>query len=476
MKASAVSDAEQSLLIGEAATMKVEASCMISDRLTYKWYRDSETEPIGSGPEFTTDVLDQIGDYRYSCVVDDGYGSVAKTVEFTVSTSYPRLIRAYTQTPEVSIAPNQTIILEVETECYGTPTLTYAWTLDDMPLGDAENAASYSIQAEAVSTSIEKIYKCAISDGTEAEPAIVTFTVKVDNALAVAAVGETEQVIIAGEVVMLGVEVSCLVGDKLTYQWYTMEDEVETPIAGAAEDGLTLDSLTSDTVVKCLVDNGYGSEAIPVVFNVIVIHPEVSIFLDGMAASESVNSLNDDTVIATWTVTEDLDVDYYHYKVMDASGTDIISLVQTDTADCVLDAENQKLEIGKVYTLQAGVALKNTTASMWSESIQFMWGFDADGFVLYKRTVISYKGMGETIDIPAKDGEGNDIIAIGPSAFKGLDTITSVSLPATLTTIGESAFEGCTGLELVKIPNCVSMIGKAAFKNCTKLNCMSTFG
>ena len=100
----------------------------------------------------------------------------------------------------------------------------------------------------------------------------------------------------------------------------------------------------------------------------------------------------------------------------------------------------------------------------------------ASVFTIVNGIVTAYNGAGGAIEIPAKDGDGNAVIAIGEAAFKANTAITAVSIPASVTTVGESAFEECSALESVTIPNGVSAIGKAAFKNCEKLKSMSTFG
>lgn len=84
-------------------------------------------------------------------------------------------------------------------------------------------------------------------------------------------------------------------------------------------------------------------------------------------------------------------------------------------------------------------------------------------------------GQGGSIVIPDKDIDRNTVDAIGSEAFKGITTITSVFIPATVTEVDASAFEGCTGLKSVTIPNGVSVIRKAEFKNCEKLKRMSIY-
>ena len=97
-------------------------------------------------------------------------------------------------------------------------------------------------------------------------------------------------------------------------------------------------------------------------------------------------------------------------------------------------------------------------------------------FTIVNGVVTTYNGAGGAIEIPATDGDGNAVVAIGEAAFKGNTTITSVTFPASVTTVGISAFEDCSCLESVTIPNGVETIGKAAFKNCGKLESMETFG
>ncbi len=58
-----------------------------------------------------------------------------------------------------------------------------------------------------------------------------------------------------------------------------------------------------------------------------------------------------------------------------------------------------------------------------------------------------------------------------PNAFKGITTITSVTMPASLKTISASAFKDCSNLEKVNFAdeNQLKYIGDTAFVNCQKL-------
>ena len=65
-----------------------------------------------------------------------------------------------------------------------------------------------------------------------------------------------------------------------------------------------------------------------------------------------------------------------------------------------------------------------------------------------------------SIDIPA------NVTSIGGSAFSGCSGLTSIDIPANVTSIGGSAFSGCSGLTSIDIPANVTSIGGSAFSGC----------
>ena len=82
---------------------------------------------------------------------------------------------------------------------------------------------------------------------------------------------------------------------------------------------------------------------------------------------------------------------------------------------------------------------------------------DKDGEIVFingRKVVLTY-GMSEFTE----------------EAYKNYDkkSITSVTIPNSVTSIGEYAFLGCKNLTSVTIPNSVTSIGKCAFKGCTSL-------
>ena len=82
-------------------------------------------------------------------------------------------------------------------------------------------------------------------------------------------------------------------------------------------------------------------------------------------------------------------------------------------------------------------------------------------------TITGYTGPGGAVEIPSKIS-GVDVVVIA-SAFQGKDTITSVTIPNSVTVIGREAFSRCTNLISVNIPTNITSIGKYAFYCCSNL-------
>lgn len=78
-----------------------------------------------------------------------------------------------------------------------------------------------------------------------------------------------------------------------------------------------------------------------------------------------------------------------------------------------------------------------------------------------------YNGTAADVTIPSRS-QGKPVTEIGRAAFYG-SSVTSVTIPDSVTFIGDAAFENCSQLTNISIPNSVTAIGFSAFSSCTSL-------
>ena len=111
-------------------------------------------------------------------------------------------------------------------------------------------------------------------------------------------------------------------------------------------------------------------------------------------------------------------------------------------------------------------------ATAQGQSGDFYYEFSDSG--LSAVTIVGYTGPGGAVTIPA--GLWDDDLQsmhpvkhIGYSAFGSVTTLTSVTIPSSVTSIGDWAFAGCTNLTSVTIPGSVTTIGGYAFAYSTRL-------
>lgn len=63
----------------------------------------------------------------------------------------------------------------------------------------------------------------------------------------------------------------------------------------------------------------------------------------------------------------------------------------------------------------------------------------------------------------------NSVTEIGAWAFIGCKSLTSIKIPNGVTKIGDGTFNGCSSLTSVHLPEGITQIGENAFSNCTSL-------
>ncbi len=81
--------------------------------------------------------------------------------------------------------------------------------------------------------------------------------------------------------------------------------------------------------------------------------------------------------------------------------------------------------------------------------------------------ITGYNGTDTVVVIPSKIN-GITVETIGHTAFR-CSSVTSVTIPDSVTFISDSAFAYCSSLTNISIPNSVTAIGSFAFEGCTKL-------
>lgn len=168
------------------------------------------------------------------------------------------------------------------------------------------------------------------------------------------------------------------------------------------------------------------------------------------------------------------------------SGTATITLASTGASSVQVTAEYtaiSRLPVGSTITSYAGFVF---TVLEGQESVSVR-GSGSSGAVVIPSSVVDENGL------------GYDVTAIEYQAFRGMNAITSVEIPSSITTwlggsggwasysqafnsctglvsaiinstaIGREAFNGCSHLANVTITDDLTSIGESAFKSCTSL-------
>ena len=140
--------------------------------------------------------------------------------------------------------------------------------------------------------------------------------------------------------------------------------------------------------------------------------------------------------------------------------------------------DTQIVDAGSLVGMPSEPSKEDWIFQGWYTSDGTRWEFDKD-VASHDMTLIAHWAKFKVVDgvivestasgdvvIPTHV-EGQMVIAIGNNVFKDNASITSVTIPNTVTYIGNSTFKGCTGLTSIAIPRSVISIGDSAFENCT---------
>ena len=121
---------------------------------------------------------------------------------------------------------------------------------------------------------------------------------------------------------------------------------------------------------------------------------------------------------------------------------------------------------GFSYEGHGGVLMRVTGISFVSDGLVFKLD-SGDKDV----TLIGFSEPMANLAVPAMvsyGGEEYSVSSIGP-AFNGCTSLSSISIPDSVTSIGFCAFNGCTSLSSISIPDSVTRIGDNAFAFCDSL-------
>ncbi len=148
----------------------------------------------------------------------------------------------------------------------------------------------------------------------------------------------------------------------------------------------------------------------------------------------------------------------------DLSGTSV--LIPGNTVKIVLTTDSSVTDYG--FSVES-VENADEVPKQGDPEYDFVIGseanIDTDEYIYYLK---KYKGTGGDIVIPSEIN-GKKIEKIGNGAFSGNTSLTSITIPDSVTSIGYEAFKGCTSLKSVNIPDSVKTVDSRAFLNCTSL-------
>ncbi len=132
----------------------------------------------------------------------------------------------------------------------------------------------------------------------------------------------------------------------------------------------------------------------------------------------------------------------------------------------VVNKSSLTIEVGSATYGNVGYYAKQVITDESQSKI-----INQDDYIFYNDNdryyLLGYKGSSTTLILP--DTIHGSTYAIYPYAFYYCSSLTSVTIPNSVTTIGEGAFYCCGSLTSITIPNSVTTIGSYAFYYCSSL-------
>ena len=79
---------------------------------------------------------------------------------------------------------------------------------------------------------------------------------------------------------------------------------------------------------------------------------------------------------------------------------------------------------------------------------------------------MGFKGIAKIVSKITFKGNTYEVLSIGNNAFQSCSSLTSITIPNSVTSIGKYTFKGCNGLTSITISNSVRSIGEGGFWGC----------
>lgn len=165
----------------------------------------------------------------------------------------------------------------------------------------------------------------------------------------------------------------------------------------------------------------------------------------------------------------------YYPNVSYIEATDEVVYQENDptliVAKFTTTSVNQIIQIIYKQQLCSSITIDGVDQTIGTSAMHYTFATAGEHEVIYKLTDPTVIGQNAflrctsltSVTIP------NSVTTIGDNVFNDCSGLTSVTIPNSVTTIDGYAFSSCTGLTSVTIPNSVTTIGGGAFNNCTSL-------